>query len=126
MWLPLPALGLWLSTIGYGCLTDWVRMAPDGMRLGETARCFATLALMGVPLSLSMLVMLRHAARWRPTAAACMGALAAGGFTAAALSLLHDLDASLMVLVWNLGTVALFVCLAGSLGPRMLRWIAPG
>jgi hypothetical protein len=122
--LPVPALALWISTIGYGCLTNWVHMAPDGMRLGETARCFATLVLTGVPLSLLMLVMLRHVAQWRPTASACMGALATGGFAAGALSLLHDLDASLMVLVWNIGTVVLFISLAGTAGPRMLRWIA--
>ena len=27
--LPLPALAVWVSTIGYGCLTDWVRMGPE-------------------------------------------------------------------------------------------------
>src|SRR5437660_7811087 len=41
--LPAPALVVWISTIGYGCLTDWVSIGPGGMSLGETARCFATL-----------------------------------------------------------------------------------
>jgi hypothetical protein len=59
--LPAPALAVWLSTIGYGCLTDWVSMDPSGVRLGETVRCFATLLLTSVPLSLAMLVMLRYA-----------------------------------------------------------------
>ena len=43
--LPAPALAVWTSTIGYGCLTGWVSIGPDGMSLGETARCFATLAM---------------------------------------------------------------------------------
>ena len=48
--LPAPALVVWVSTIGYGCLTDWVSLQPEGVRLGEAARCFATLALTSVPL----------------------------------------------------------------------------
>jgi hypothetical protein len=60
--LPVPTLLLWLSTIGYGCLTSWIGLGPDGMRPSEVARCFATLLLTSVPLSVAMLVMLRHAA----------------------------------------------------------------
>jgi len=47
--LPLPALALWVATIGYGCLTDWVSIGPDGIRLGEAIRCFATLLMTSVP-----------------------------------------------------------------------------
>jgi hypothetical protein len=60
--LPAPALVVWVSTIGYGCFADWVSIGPDGLRLGETVRCFATLLLASVPLTLGMLVMLRYAA----------------------------------------------------------------
>src|ERR687898_741155 len=74
--LPVPALLLWISTIGYGCLTDWVRVGPEGVRLGTTLECFATLALASVPLSMALLAMLRHAARLYPTMVAMMGGLA--------------------------------------------------
>lgn len=37
--LPLPALVLWLSNIGYQCLTEWVSIGPEGMSFGEAARC---------------------------------------------------------------------------------------
>ena len=40
--LPVPALCAWLSAVGDQCLTDWIALDPGGMRLGETARCFAT------------------------------------------------------------------------------------
>ena len=40
--LPVPAAVIWIGTISYGCLTDWVAIGPNGMSLGETARCFAT------------------------------------------------------------------------------------
>jgi len=65
--LPLPALVVWVSTIGYGCLTDWVDVDAESLRMGEAARCFATLVLTSVPLSLLMFVMLRHTAPLRPT-----------------------------------------------------------
>ena len=63
--VPLPGLVVWVSTISYGCLTDWVSMSADGMRMGEAARCFATLLLTSLPLSIAMLIMLRHAAAAR-------------------------------------------------------------
>lgn len=122
--LPLPALVLWISTIGYGCLTDWVIVAPDGMRMGEAARCFATLLLTSVPLSIAMLVMLRYTALLRPTETSTMGGLAVAASTAFALSLFHDLDASAMILMWNLGVAALIAGLASVFGRRLFTWTA--
>jgi len=123
--LPSPALALWLSTIGYQCLTNWVSVEPNGIRLGETARCFATLVLTSLPLSLAMLLMLRYAAPLRPTAVTLTGSLAVAAITATALSLFHDLDATVMILMWNLGTAALFVGMGGAFGGKMFSWAAP-
>ncbi len=122
--LPSPALAVWVSTIGYGCLTDWVSMSPDGVRMGEAARCFATLLLTSVPLSIAMLIMLRHAALLRPTAVCTVGGLAVAAMTSFALSLIHDLDATIMVLVWNLGVAALIAGLASAFGRPTLAWVA--
>jgi hypothetical protein len=123
--LPLPALAVWLSNIGYQCLTQWIAVGPDGMGLGETARCFATLVLTSLPLSLTLLVMLRHAAPLRPTAATLTGSLAVAAITASALSLFHVLDATVMILMWNLGTALVFVALGAAFGRSMFRWVAP-
>ena len=123
--LPAPALVLWLSTIGYQCLTNWVSLEPNGIRLGETARCFATLVLTSLPLSLAMVVMLRYAAPLRPMSVTLTGSLAVAAITATALSLFHDLDATVMILTWNLGTAALFIGLGAALGGKMFSWAAP-
>lgn len=123
--LPIPALILWLSNVGYQCLTQWVAIGPDGMSFGEATRCFATLVLTSLPLSLAMLVMLRYAAPLRPTAATFMGSLAVAAITATALSLFHVIDATVMILMWNFGTAILFVGLAGIFGRKMFRWVAP-
>src|ERR687898_117258 len=53
LWLlvPAPAVVLWASTIGYGCLTNWVSIGPGGVTIGTTLACFATLVLASLPLS---------------------------------------------------------------------------
>ena len=122
--LPAPALLIWLSTIGFGCLTDWVNVGPNGFRVGEAARCFATLLLTSVPLSIAMLIMLRYAALLRPTEASGMGGLAIAAITAVALSLIHELDASMIILIWNLGVAALIAGLACVFGRRAVAWTA--
>jgi hypothetical protein len=122
--LPVPALAAWLSTIGYGCLSNWVNIAPNDNRLGETVRCLATLLLTSVPLSIAMLVMLRYAALLRPTESSAMSGLAIAAMTTFSLSLVHDFDASLTILVWNLGVAVLIAGLACLFGRRMLAWTA--
>lgn len=123
--LPLPALALWLSNIGYQCLTQWIAIGPEGVTMGEAVRCLATLVLTGMPLSLLMLVMLRYTALLHPTAAIVMGSLAVAAMTASALALFHIIDASAMVLMWNLGTAAMFVGLGTLFGGGMLHSLAP-
>jgi hypothetical protein len=122
--LPAPALAVWILTIGYGCLTGWVNIGPDGISLGETARCFATLAITGIPLSLAMLIMLRYVARLSPTPVAMTGSLAVAAMTATAVSLFHPLDATVLILLWNLGVTALLLAFSGLYGKRLLEWLA--
>jgi hypothetical protein len=117
--LPLPTLFVWASTIGYGCLTDWIAVAPEGLGLGEAARCFLTLLVTSVPLSAAMLAMVRYAAPLRPAAVTMIGGLAVAAITSAALSLFHDIDATVMVLIWNVGAALLVVAFCGIVGRRM-------
>ena len=105
--LPLPAPTLWVSAIGYGCFTDWVSIGSDRVHLGEAVRCFATLLLTSVPLSIAMLVMLRYAALLHSTEVNLMGGLAVAAMTSFALALFHNLDATMMILVWNFGSAAI-------------------
>lgn len=123
--LPAPAFALWVSTLGYQCLTDWVRLQPDGIHLGETADCFATLVLTGVPLWFALLVMLRYVALLRSIAAAMAASLAVAAIASTALSLFHTLNASAMILTWNLGAAALLIGLGSASWGRMLSWVVP-
>ncbi len=121
--LPVPTSLVWMATIGYGCLTDWVVIGPDGVSPGETARCFATLVLVGTPLALVMLIMLRHVAKLSPAPVTMVASLAVAAMTAVALSILHSLNATAMILLWNVGVAALFLWLSGRYGQRLLRWL---
>lgn len=121
--LPLPALAMWITTIGYGCFADWVSPGQDGIRIGEEARCFAMLVLTSVPLSVALAAMLRYAALLRGGAVAMMGGLAVATITASALSLFHNHDATVLILLWNLGTVVLITGLGALFGRGMFRWM---
>ena len=116
--LPLPALLLWIASIGYQCLTQWVSVDAAGVQPGETLRCFATVVLTSLPLSLALAIMLRHTAL-RPLAVTTTSGLAVAGFAATALWLFHPLDASIMVLVWSVSTMALAVAAAAVVARRL-------
>ena len=118
--LPVPALLAWVGTVGYGCLVNWVSIGPDGVQFGETARCFATLLMISLPLSLAMFAMLRHGAVLSASTVSLTGSLAVGAMSATAMSIFHSLDATVMILVWNLGTAALIVALGRLLASRLV------
>ena len=118
--LPAPAIALWLATIGYGCLSSWVSIGPGGIRLGSTLQCFGTLMLMSLPPWAVLLVMLHRTAWLDPSPVALMGGLAIAGVAATGMSILHQLDATVLVLLWNLGAPALIIVLGGIFGGRAL------
>ena len=118
--LPLPAVAVWLSTIGYQCLTNWVALEPDVLSWGEAARCFSTLVVTSLPLAITILVMLRHSTPLRPVLATLTAGLAVSAITATAMSLIHNIDASIMNLVWNLGAAAAVIGASGTIGRRFM------
>ncbi len=123
--LPLPALALWMASIGYQCLTDWIRVGPGGVQLGEAATCFSLVLLTSIPLWVAMLVMLRHVAFLRDPAAAIAATLAVAAVAASALSLFHNVGASAMVLIWNFGATAVLVLFGSVFWNRVSSWVNP-
>jgi hypothetical protein len=117
--LPLPALLVWLSTVGYGCLTNWVALGPAGPVPALSIPCLETIALGSTPLAVILYFMLRHARFVRPVATASVAALAVAGLTVSALRLFHELDATVLVLIWNVGAAAA-IAAAGALFGRRL------
>jgi hypothetical protein len=119
--LPLPAAALWAATVAQECLTDWVRVGPDGFAAGHTVTCFLLVLACSVPLSGALLLMLRPTARLAPRAPAALAGLAVAGLCAATLAVTHDAEASAVVLLWNAGTAAVVLAAEAVAARRMWR-----
>jgi hypothetical protein len=107
--LPLPAAAAWIGSLGMGCLADVAREGPQALVLGTSWGCFRFIVMMGVPLTLSLVWMLRHAGPIRPVPVAALGGLAGAALASFGLSLFHHLDAAAMVLAWHGGTTLVVV-----------------
>lgn len=83
------------------------------------------IVLMSIPLAMVLFLMVRHAGPIRPVATAFTGALALASLASAGLTLFHGLDATIMVLVWHMGTVALIVAVLSLSGRRLFSWLTP-
>jgi hypothetical protein len=122
--LLLPAFPavVWLVSLGEGCVQEWLRFGPDGMPLQLDWFCFPAIVLVGAIPAIAMAVMLRRGAPLTPHATTALGGLAAAGLGNFGLRLFHPQDASLMVLVWQVGTVIALSALSGWAGRHLLNW----
>jgi hypothetical protein len=122
LFLPLVPLAAWLATVGEGCLRDWLGFGAAGLNLRPDWGCLPPAALVGIFPAIVMVVMLRRGAPLVPRASIALGAVAVGALGNFGLRLFHLGDASIMVLFWHIGTVALLSLLAGCLGRHVLHW----
>lgn len=119
--LPLPPLAVWLASLGEGCLTA----SPEAQTLDWDWFCLPAITVSGAVPAILMFWMLRRGAPLYPCATVAFGAMAATALGAFGLRFFHVQDASIMVLVWQFGTVALFTSLASCAGRRILVWRKP-
>jgi hypothetical protein len=123
-WLPALPAALWMSGIGWGCLADFATQGMAAFALQtHSGDCARAIVAMSLPLTVFMLLMVRHAGVVRPGATAMLAALAAAAVSAAGVSLFHSGENSLMLLLWHVGAVALLSVLSLALGRRLFGWI---
>jgi hypothetical protein len=119
--LPLPAVVAWLATMGWGCAADVARLGWAGLRPDVSLPCLAFILGLGLPMALGMMWLTRHAALLRPVPVATLGGLSAAAFASLGLTLVHELNATIMVLVWH-GVAVMAVTALGALaGPQLMR-----
>lgn len=123
--LPIPAALAWVATMGWGCLQDLVRLGPDALRIGPSVSCLAFIAGLGLPLTVAMLWLTRHAAWLRPTPVAALGGLSAAALASVGLSMIHETSPTAMVLVWHSISVLGVAGLAWLAGPLLQRSAIP-
>lgn len=119
--LPVPAAIAWLATMGWGCLQEVLRLGPEALRIGVSLPCLGFIAGLGVPLTVTMLWLARHAAWLRAGPVAALGGLSAAALASVGLSLIHHLDAAVMVLVWHGVSVLVVAAISALFGPRLMR-----
>lgn len=119
---PLPALAVWLSSLGHGCWESWIVRGPEGLAITLDFMCFPYIVLVASLPTLLILAMIRRGAPIAPLTATMLASLAAASLGAAALRLFHAQDASVMVFVWQLGSVAVLTAAGALLGRSLLRW----
>jgi hypothetical protein len=119
--LPIPPAVAWLVTMGWGCLQDLTRLGPEALQIGVSLPCLGFIAGLGVPLTAAMLWLARHAAWLRAGPVAALGGLSAAALVSVGLTLIHHLDAAMMVLVWHGMSVLVVAAIASLLGPRLMR-----
>jgi hypothetical protein len=122
LFLPALPLAIWLGSLGEGCVQDWIRFGPDGLSLQPDWFCFPAIVLVGAVPAIAIAVMLRRGAPLTPHVTAALGGLAAAGLGNFGLRLFHSQDASLMVLVWQVGTVFILTAMAAWAGRYLLNW----
>lgn len=115
VWLPVAPMALWLGVLGQQCLDVFFRVGPEGLQVTPDAMCLPAIALGGLVPAVAIVVMLRRSGKFRTTHACFCGALGAAALGAAALRLYHMEDAAIVVLVWQLGSVAVFSLVAGGI-----------
>lgn len=120
--LPLPSFVLWVGLLSVGCVQAWLSAGPDGFKLYPDWVCFPGIVLVGAGPAVAMVLMLRRGAPLSPVVSTALGALAAAALADFGLRLFHPQDASLMVLVWQVGTVVVLTIAGGLAGPSIVRW----
>jgi hypothetical protein len=121
---PLPFLAVWFATLGEGCWRQWVQFGLDGS-LDVDLQCFQNILALSLLPAILIYSMIRRGAPIAPMLTTGLATLAAAALGAAALRILYEQDASLMLLVWQFGSVISLAGLGLLLGRSLLRWTLP-
>jgi hypothetical protein len=120
--LPVVPLGLWLASVGHGCIQDWLQLGAEGLTIRPDWDCLPMATVIGIIPAAAIIVMLRRAAPLNPRLTLALAALSVASIANFGLQFAHTRDASIMVLVWHLGAAAVLTTLGGWLGQRVLGW----
>ena len=119
IWLPAPALAVWIALNGLGCLAT---LAIPGTQTTpfQFMVCLSLIFAISLPLTVAMIVMVRRARPLRPLRVAVLGGLAASGAAATLLVLIHPHDSAVLDLAAHATAVAVIIGLNVLLGGRLL------
>ena len=119
--LPVPALVLWVSASGIGCLRSWAVADIYPIPVGGTDHCLLFILALSTPLSVFLVLMLRRGCSLRPTLTSVLGGLACASAAASLLNFIHSHDASAPDMLVHAFAVGAVVLGNGVFGGLILR-----
>jgi hypothetical protein len=126
--LPFLSLSIWFASLGQayvqGDLGDWARLDTGGLSTHPDWYCVPAIVLVGSVPAIAMSVMLHRGVALTPHLTAVLGGLAAAALGNFGMRFFCTLDGSLIVLLWQFGTVCALSALAGWAGHRVLTGTA--
>jgi hypothetical protein len=120
--MPLVPLALWLGILGQGCLQELAASGNVGEMFHQDWQCLPAIIFVGLGPAAVLTAMVRRGFPRAPMLTAGLAALASAGLAEVGLRVFHREAASLMVLVWQAGTVVGLALLAGLFGRKLLRF----
>ncbi len=120
LWLPMAPLALWLGTLGQQCLAVAITEGPGGLVVTPDVVCLPAIAMGGFVPAVAIVALLRRVTPFRRGHASFCASLAAAALGACTLRFYHAQDAAIMVLIWQVGSVAILTVAGGWIGRRLL------
>jgi hypothetical protein len=118
--LPLPALMLWISASGMGCLRVWSVAEASPMPPDQPEHCLIFILGFSLPLSLLLIALLRRGFSLRPNLTAVIGGFACASAAATLLNFVHSYDAAATDLAVHALAVTIVVLANIAFGGRIL------
>lgn len=122
---PLIPLTIWLGSIGSGCIDSILADGLAGLKLRAGWACIPGIAIVGAFPAIAIVFMLRRGVPLWPSATAALAGLATGALGNVGLRMFHAQEASLMILVWQFGTVCALMIAAAAVGRILFKWPKP-
>lgn len=120
--MPLVPLTIWLGVLGHASIQE-VAMSGDVSRIfHQHWECLPAIIFVGIGPAVVMTAMVRRGFPRAPMLTSGLAALASAGLAEVILRLIHPQAVSLMVLVWQAGSVVGLALLAGLFGRKLLRF----
>jgi len=94
VFLPWPAVIVWVAASGWGCLRGWSIPGTHNVHANDERDCLLIIVGLSIPLSALLIVMLRKAYTLHPALTALTAGLAAAAAAATLLNLFHPFDAT--------------------------------
>jgi hypothetical protein len=118
--LPLLPLTVWLGTLAQGSAQEWLSAGSLSLIFHQDWQCLPGIIFAGFGPAAVIVVMVRRGFPSAPMTTIALGALASGGLAEVGLRFFHPEAASLMVLVWQVGSVFGLALLASIFGRTLL------